>query len=131
MQVLPEFIFIAQVQKKSNSSKPFARRYCHILYHLKKKNNKEKWKNMSRKIIALHIFPLFLTVRDHNSLQVEKHLEDLLYISLLPCLSISPVLIRVEEIFEPSSALSSSTVIILTGFAPILARISLRTLPLT
>jgi hypothetical protein len=28
---LPEFMFIAQVQKKSNSSKFFARRYCHIL----------------------------------------------------------------------------------------------------
>src|ERR687895_233300 len=128
MQILPEFMFIAQVQKKSNSSKLFARGIA-VFYGLQKRKitNKETRKKTSR--TSQDVFPLIL----HRSPAVicgGGSFEDLLPDSSLPCLSISPVLMRVEEIIEPSSALTSSTVIIFAGFTPILARISLRSLPL-
>src|ERR687891_667083 len=89
----------------------------------------------------LHTFSIFLSLdvcayffydllhRSPAVIRGGESFEDLLG-SSLPCLSISPVLMRVEEIVEPSSALTSSTVITFTGFTPILARISLRSLPL-
>src|SRR5918994_6209550 len=98
-----------------------------IFYDLQKRKitrEKEKdTKNLLRCLLLLHRSPA--VIRGGESF------EDLLPgSSSLPCLSISPILMRVEEIVEPSSALTSSTVITVTGFTPILARISLRNLPL-
>jgi hypothetical protein len=47
MQVLPEFIFIAQVQKKSNSSKFFKKALPYFIT-FRKENNKETRKETSR-----------------------------------------------------------------------------------
>ena len=80
--------------------------------------------------LIFYIFFLLILHRSPALIRGVGSFEDLLGNSLLPCLSISPILIRVEEIVEPSSALTSSTVITFTGFTPILARISLRSLPL-
>src|SRR5687768_12563145 len=100
-----------------------------IFYDLQKRKitrEKEKdTKNLLRCLLLLHLHRSPAVIRGGESF------EDLLPgSSSLPCLSISPILMRVEEIVEPSSALTSSTVITVTGFTPILARISLRSLPL-
>src|ERR687894_2098779 len=126
MQVLPEFIFIAQVQKKSNSSKFFQESIA-IFYDLQKENNRETRKETSRtslEVSSSYSLPFAAVIHGGGSF------EALLLGSSLPCLSISPVLMRVEEILEPSSAFTSSTVIIFAGLTPILVRISLSSLPL-
>jgi hypothetical protein len=102
-----------------------------IFYDLqKRKITREKEKDTKNLLRCLLLLLLLL----HHSPAVIRggeSFEDLLPgSSSLPCLSISPILMRVEEIVEPSSALTSSTVITVTGFTPILARISLRSLPL-
>src|SRR5687767_9893317 len=97
-----------------------------IFYDLqKRKITREKEKDTKNLLRCLLLHRSPAVIRGGESF------EDLLPgSSSLPCLSISPILMRVEEIVEPSSALTSSTVITVTGFTPILARISLRSLPL-
>ncbi len=106
----------------------FVKSHFAIFYDLqKRKNSKDRRKNEVKDILDaatssfLHQFA--------GTGQGRRFLEDL-FSSSLPRLSISPALMRVEEIIEPSSALTSSTAMIFAGFTPILARISLSNLPL-
>src|SRR5918993_1961524 len=100
-----------------------------IFYDLQKRKITKRDKEKDIKNLSLDVSASYSSqFAGRNSWRMA--FGDLLLGSSLPCLSISPVLIRVEEIVEPSSALTNSTVTTFTGFTPIFARMSLRSLPL-